>query len=60
MFVTQAQCSEVLQSPEHPGQFLRFHSSKHLKEYGSRLRVGKTKAIENRFKEPKKYVGLRG
>lgn len=40
-------------------QFWRIHSRKHLVESGTALRVGKTKGIANRFKEPKKYIGLR-
>lgn len=40
-------------------QFWRIHSCKHLEESGTTLRVGKTKGIENRFIEPKKYIGLR-
>ena len=30
-----------------------------MKEYGLALRVGKTEGIENPYKEPKAYVGLR-
>ena len=40
-------------------QFWRIHSCKHLEAFGDTLRVGKTKDIENRFKEPEKYVGPR-
>lgn len=40
-------------------QFWRIHGRTHLKESGTALRVGKTKGIENRFKEPERYVRLR-
>jgi cytochrome b involved in lipid metabolism len=39
-------------------QFWRFHSRQHLVDYGKALRVGRTKGVRNRFKEPARYVGL--
>ena len=65
-------CTEFLK--EHPGgeqiiksfggaectwQFWRFHGKKEMEEFGRPLRVGRTAGITNKFKEPKKYVGLR-
>lgn len=40
-------------------QFWRFHNQKHLREFGHRLRVGRTSGVRNRFPEPVKFVGLR-
>ncbi|KAH7174093.1 cytochrome b5-like heme/steroid binding domain-containing protein [Fusarium flagelliforme] len=40
-------------------QFWRFHSEKDLTEFGRPLRLGRTKGIENKFKEPPRFVGLR-
>lgn len=40
-------------------QFWRFHGEKEMREFGRALRVGRTEGIQNRFKEPVKYVGLR-
>ncbi|KAF4424748.1 fatty acid desaturase [Fusarium acutatum] len=40
-------------------QFWRFHSEKHLTEFGRPLRIGRTKGIKNKFKEPPRFVGLR-
>lgn len=39
-------------------QFWRFHSMEHMEEFGKKLRVGRTSGVENRFKEPPRYVGL--
>ena len=41
-------------------QFWRIHSCRHLETSGTALRVGRTKGVENRLKEPEKYIGLRG
>jgi len=66
-------CSQFVN--EHPGgtdviesfrgedcswQFWRFHGKGHMKEFGSALRVGRTENVKNRFKEPRRFVGLRG
>lgn len=40
-------------------QFWRFHSKSQLKEYGHKLRVGRTSGVTNRYQEPARYVGLR-
>jgi cytochrome b involved in lipid metabolism len=40
-------------------QFWRFHSEKDLTEFGRSLRIGRTRGIRNKFKEPPRYVGLR-
>ncbi|KAF2806425.1 uncharacterized protein BDZ99DRAFT_342184, partial [Mytilinidion resinicola] len=42
-------------------QFARFHGRDVLGEGGEgwRLRVGRTKGVKNRFKEPVRFVGLR-
>jgi cytochrome b involved in lipid metabolism len=40
-------------------QFWRFHGEKEMKNFGKKLRVGRTEGLENKFKEPPKYVGLR-
>ncbi|KAH7232918.1 cytochrome b5-like heme/steroid binding domain-containing protein [Fusarium tricinctum] len=40
-------------------QFWRFHSEKDLAEFGPSLRIGQTKGIQNKFKEPPRFVGLR-
>lgn len=39
-------------------QFGRFHSMKHMEDFGQKLRVGRTSGVENRFREPPRYVGL--
>jgi hypothetical protein len=31
---------------------------KHMQGFGRKLRVGRTSGVENRFKEPPRYVGL--
>jgi cytochrome b involved in lipid metabolism len=41
-------------------QFWRFHTREHMEIYGNGLRVGRTKGVENPYKEPARYVGLRG
>ncbi|KAH7355454.1 fatty acid desaturas-like protein [Rhexocercosporidium sp. MPI-PUGE-AT-0058] len=41
-------------------QFWRFHGPKEMAEFGRPLRVGRTEGLLNKFKEPSKYVGLRG
>ena len=66
-------CTQFIR--EHPGgeqiirpfagaecswQFWRFHGRKDMEEFGRPLRVGRTKGLQNKFKEPVKYVGLRG
>ncbi|CEI70851.1 hypothetical protein FVEN_g673 [Fusarium venenatum] len=40
-------------------QFWRFHNEKDLTEFGRSLRVGRTRGIQNKFKEPPRFVGLR-
>jgi cytochrome b involved in lipid metabolism len=40
-------------------QFWRFHGQKEMGEFGRPLRVGRTKGLKNKFKEPMRYVGLR-
>lgn len=40
-------------------QFWRFHGKAEMEKFGKPLRVGRTKDLVNKFKEPKKYVGLR-
>ncbi|KAJ4051410.1 hypothetical protein NW761_014775 [Fusarium oxysporum] len=40
-------------------QFWRFHSQKDLTDFGRPIRVGRTKGIRNKFKEPPRFVGLR-
>jgi cytochrome b involved in lipid metabolism len=40
-------------------QFWRFHNATHMKEFGRRLRVGRTAGIRNRFAERPRFVGLR-
>lgn len=64
-------CTEFIH--EHPGgttvirsflsqdcswQFWRFHSRSIMEEFGRPLRIGRTQGIENRFKEPPRYIGL--
>lgn len=64
-------CSEFLN--EHPGgqqvilsfagqdcswQFWRFHSRDIMEAHGRALRVGRTKGIENKFRELPRYIGL--
>ena len=39
-------------------QFWRFHSRNQMEQYGIQLRIGRTEGIQNRFKEPKRFVGL--
>ncbi|KAE8164521.1 cytochrome b5-like heme/steroid binding domain-containing protein [Aspergillus tamarii] len=39
-------------------QFWRFHGREQMREYGRPLRIGRTSGIQNRFKEPPRYVGL--
>ncbi|KAL4906952.1 cytochrome b5-like heme/steroid binding domain-containing protein [Aspergillus multicolor] len=39
-------------------QFWRFHAHQHLREYGKSLRIGRTSGVQNRFKEPPRFVGL--
>jgi cytochrome b involved in lipid metabolism len=41
-------------------QFWRFHGQEHIREFGKPLRVAKTEGVKNRFKEPVRFVGLRG
>ncbi|GAQ47403.1 cytochrome b5-like heme/steroid binding domain-containing protein [Aspergillus tubingensis] len=63
-------CTDYLD--EHPGgstvirsfvgedcswQFWRFHSAAIMKTWGRRLRVGKTKEVHVRYKEPPRFVG---
>ncbi|THZ82601.1 hypothetical protein D6C84_05681 [Aureobasidium pullulans] len=40
-------------------QFWRFHTRKHMRDSGRALRIGRTKGVENPYKEPPRYVGLR-
>lgn len=40
-------------------QFWRFHGAKEMREFGRALRVGRTEGLQNQFKEPVRYVGLR-
>ncbi|KAL4922145.1 hypothetical protein BDW62DRAFT_173007 [Aspergillus aurantiobrunneus] len=41
-------------------QFWRFHTRKHMEEFGTPLRIGRTSGIRNRFEERPRYVGLSG
>ncbi|KAJ5209769.1 hypothetical protein N7449_004148 [Penicillium cf. viridicatum] len=65
-------CTEFIK--EHPGgdtvirsfigedcswQFWRFHSKAIMEKWGRPLRVGRTKGIVNRCKEPPRYFGLK-
>lgn len=38
-------------------QFWRFHSRSVMDNYGRPLRIGRTEGVENRFKEPPRFVG---
>lgn len=38
-------------------QFWRFHSRSLMDNFGRPLRIGRTMGVENRFKEPPRYVG---
>ena len=64
-------CTEFIE--EHPGgeqvilsflgedcswQFWRFHGREQMEQSGRPLRIGRTNGIENRFKEPSRFVGL--
>lgn len=40
-------------------QFWRFHGKKEMSESGRPLRIGTTKGVKNKFKEPPRFVGLR-
>jgi hypothetical protein len=40
-------------------QFWRFHTQKHMREFGKGLRVGRTEGVKNPFKEPVRFVGLK-
>jgi cytochrome b involved in lipid metabolism len=40
-------------------QFWRFHGKEHLEEFGKGLRIGRSANVENRYKEPSAFVGLR-
>ncbi|TVY13769.1 putative cytochrome b5 [Lachnellula arida] len=40
-------------------QFWRFHGKQDMEDFGRALRVGRTEGLENRFREPNRYVGLR-
>lgn len=42
-----------------PGSFGDFIARNRWKKNG-KMRVGRTKGVENRFKEPPRYVGLSG
>ncbi|ETN37448.1 uncharacterized protein HMPREF1541_08439 [Cyphellophora europaea CBS 101466] len=39
-------------------QFWRFHRDSQIQRYGKQLRIGRTEGVANRFKEPKRFVGL--
>ena len=39
-------------------QFWRFHSRNLMEQYGVPLRIGRTEGVQNRFKEPQRFVGL--
>ena len=39
-------------------QFRRFHSRKIVEEDARPLRIGRTDGVKNRFKEPKRFLGL--
>ncbi|KAL5357073.1 cytochrome b5-like heme/steroid binding domain-containing protein [Aspergillus floccosus] len=39
-------------------QFWRFHSISIMGHFGRPLRIGRTEGVENRFKEPPRYIGL--
>jgi cytochrome b involved in lipid metabolism len=40
-------------------QFWRFHGKEHLEEFGKGLRIGRSANVQNRYKEPAAFVGLR-
>lgn len=40
-------------------QFWRFHGQDEMRDYGRVLRIGRTQGIENKYKEPPSFVGLR-
>jgi cytochrome b involved in lipid metabolism len=50
---------ESFRSSNCSWQFWRFHDEKVLIEFGKPLRIGRTAGIQNRFKEPPRFVGLR-
>jgi cytochrome b involved in lipid metabolism len=54
-----AQTIQPFAGAECGWQFWRFHGEREMEEFGRVLRVGRTKRIENKFKEPPRYVGLR-
>lgn len=39
-------------------QFWRFHSKGVMDKWGQPLRVGRTQGVDNRFREPERWVGL--
>jgi hypothetical protein len=53
------QIIESFAGAECTWQFWRFHGKREMDEFGRPLRVGRTKGLQNKFKEPVKYVGLR-
>jgi cytochrome b involved in lipid metabolism len=53
------QIIESFAGAECSWQFWRFHGKIVLETFGKPLRVGRTKGMENKFKERPKYVGLR-
>ncbi|KAH6959485.1 cytochrome b5-like heme/steroid binding domain-containing protein [Fusarium avenaceum] len=54
-----ARVMEAFRGSNCTWQFWRFHSEKDLAEFGASLRIGRTKGIQNKFKEPPRFVGLR-
>ncbi|KAM5367866.1 hypothetical protein ACJZ2D_009777 [Fusarium nematophilum] len=50
---------ESFRSSNCSWQFWRFHGKKDMMEFGRPLRIGRTEGIQNRFKEPPRFVGLR-
>ena len=57
MFVMSVFRSQQL-TEAHAGQFWRIHSSRHLKQYGEALKIGRTQNVPNRFDEPKRSIGI--
>jgi hypothetical protein len=54
-----AQITESFAGAECSWQFWRFHGKSQMEDFGKPWRVGRTKGMVNKFKEPLKFVGLR-
>ncbi|CAH0053970.1 unnamed protein product [Clonostachys solani] len=54
-----SQVLESFRSSNCSWQFWRFHGMKDMIEFGLPLRIGCTSGIQNKFKEPPWFVGLR-